>query len=489
MKTHFNSISCLFLLFSIIFFSNPTQAQQVQWASKIIKMPSDLGGKQYGIKRILGKPDAFPQAGSSPNAWSPKNALKYRDVLEVGFDKPQTVKQVAIFENLNSGSVEKISVADASGNYQVVWVRKGNWKTPLYRTTLSTDRSYYFKRKRRKVEEAPDVSFNPGIEIALLETPIANAVSVKVQFDFAIMPGQKQIDAIGISDSDIPIEAKINSLKEFENIANPVLLNTGSLEAYAPIVSFDGKKLYFSSNGDSESESNNLDAKIYSFSKNSAGNWENPILENATLNVNPNYNYQEANYHDFMVRGGRPTQVGTQECGYDIIENAPNYTFLETIKIVGFNNYEDSSDLTITADKKTIMIAIESDFSQGGTDIYFTTKKEDGTFNLLQNAGKIINSAADEDSIQLLSDEKTLLFASEGFSGYGSFDIYVTQRLDDTWKNWSEPINLGSKINTSAFEGSQFYDEKSQILYYATVENHKKVIKMVPLALVRLMGK
>ena len=442
MKTHFNSVSCLFLIFSMIIFSHPTQAQQVQWASKIIKMPSDLGGKQYGIKRILGKPDAFPQAGSSPNAWSPKNALKYRDILEVGFEKPQTVKQVAIFENLNSGSVEKISVADGSGNYQVVWVRKANWKTPLYRTSLSTDRSYYFKRKRRKVEEAPDVSFNPGIEIALLETPIANAVSVKVQFDFAIMPGQKQIDAIGISDSDIPIEAKINSLKELNDIENPSLLNTGQLEAYAPIVSFDGKKLFFTSDSNSQSNTDNYISQIYSLSKNGSGNWENPILENATLNANPNYNYQEANYKDFIVRGGKPTYLGTQECGYDIIENAPNYTFLETIKIVGFNNYDESSDLTITADKKTIMIAIASDFSQGGTDIYFTTKKADGTYNLLQNAGKIISSAADEASIQLLSDEKTLLFASDGFSGFGNFDIYVTQRLDDTWKNWSEPINL-----------------------------------------------
>ncbi len=482
MKLFFSLSSFLFFLFSV-------NAQQVQWASKIIKMPSDLGGKQYGIKRILGKPDAFPQAGSSPNAWSPKNALKYRDVLEVGFEKPQTVKQVAIFENLNSGSVVKISVADASGNYQTVWTRQTDYKTPLYRTTLSTDRSYYFKRKRRKVEEAPDVNFNPGIEVALLETPIANVISVRVLFDFAIMPGQKQIDAIGISDSEVPIEAKINSNPSFENIANPTILNTGLIEAYAPIVSFDGKKLFLSSNGNAAVDSDNVTAKIYSMSKNTSGNWENPVIENETLNANPNYNYQEANYPNFIVRGGKPIQVGTQESGYDIIENTPNYNFLESIKIVGFNNYEDSSDLTITADKKTIMIAIESDFSQGGTDIYFTTKKDDGTYSLLQNAGKIINSAADEASLQLLSDQKTLLFASEGFSGYGNFDIYVTQRLDDTWKNWSEPINLGSKINTTAFEGSHFYDEKSQVLYYATVENHKKVVKQVNLPLSILNGK
>ena len=205
----------LFSIFFSLYFAN---AQQVQWASKVIKFTSDLGGKQFGIKRILGKPDVFPQGGYSGNAWTPKNALDGREIIIVGYEKPQTVKQVAVFENLNAGCVTRIFISTDGEKFDAVWSRKPDYKTPRYKTTLITDRSYYFKRKRRKVEEAPDVSFNPGIEIALLETPIANAVSVKVQFDFAIMPGQKQIDAIGISDSDIPIEAKINSLKEFENI-------------------------------------------------------------------------------------------------------------------------------------------------------------------------------------------------------------------------------------------------------------------------------
>ena len=93
----------------------------------------------------------------------------------------------------------------------------------------------------------------------------------------------------------------------------------------------------------------------------------------------------------------------------------------------------------------------------------------------------MINSAADEASVQLLSDQKTLLFASEGFSGFGNFDLYVTYRLDDTWKSWSEPINLGSKINSSGFDGSPFYDEKNQILYFTTFENEKNVLKKVAL--------
>lgn len=78
--------SLFYILFSLFFTLFSVKAQQIQWASKIIKFSSDLGGKQNGIKRILGKPDAFPQGGSSANAWTPKNALDGKEVIEVAFE-------------------------------------------------------------------------------------------------------------------------------------------------------------------------------------------------------------------------------------------------------------------------------------------------------------------------------------------------------------------------------------------------------------------
>ena len=140
-----------YILFYFLFFISFSQAQQIQWASKVIKFSSDLGGKQNGIKRILGKPDAFPQGGSSANAWTPKNALDGREIIELGFEKPQLVKQIAIFENLNAGCVVKVAVNKGDGDYEVVWTRSRDWKTPYYKSTLNTDRSYYFKKKRNEI--------------------------------------------------------------------------------------------------------------------------------------------------------------------------------------------------------------------------------------------------------------------------------------------------------------------------------------------------
>ena len=451
----------LFLLIGFSVFS-----QQVQWANKVIKFSTDLGGKQNSVKRILGKPDVFPQAGISPNAWMTKNSLDGREVVELGFEKPQTVKQIAIFENVNSGCVMKIAVDNGSGKYETVWTRKLDYKTPYYKASLSTDRSYYFGKKRRKVHEAPEV-FNPGIEYAILDNAVAGVVAVKVIFNFALYPGQKQIDAVGISDSEIPIEAKINTNNAFESLGDFTTIPLGDLNPTNPILSFDGEKLFFS-------VENEVREDIYSATKTANNSWSKPIKESELLNNNKVYNHLLASFKDYYLKGGATYTNGTNETGFEILD--PQFQLLQKIKIAAYNNYDDNASATMTKDQKTLILGIETDMTQGGQDLYFSNKKEDGTYVLLQNLGKIVNSAGDEFLPQLLSDEKTLLFSSNGFSGYGDYDLFVTYRLDDSWKKWSEPINLGSKINNENYDGSYFYDEKSETLYFIRYSDENSML-------------
>ena len=458
-------------LFSFLFFLFSANAQQVQWANKLVKYSSDLGGKQFGIKRILGKPDAFPQAGSSPNAWTPKNALNGSEWVQVSFEMPQTVKQVAVFENLNAGCVVKIGVDTGNGKYETVWARKKDYKTPTFKATLPADHAYYFKRKRRKVQEAPDV-LNPGIENVLLENAVSGVVGVRVEFNFALLPGQKQIDAIGISDSETPLVAKINTDESFEKLIQPTTIVLDGITTTNPTITVDGNKMYITAAiKDSE--------MIYSFTRKTDGSWGNKTLETA-LNTDTMFNYIEYAGADFLLKGGNAYTKGTNETGYEVfLTKNGTYKSVGSIKVIAYNNYEDTSDATMTADAKILLMGIETDFTQGGTDLYFAQQKEDGAYGFLHNMGKAINSSADEGMPQLLSDNRTLLFSSNGFSGYGDFDIYVSHRLDDTWKNWSEPINLGSRINTNEFDGLPFYDEKNEVLYFISFTDGSNALKSI----------
>ena len=99
---------------------------------------------------------------------------------------------------------------------------------------------------------------------------------------------------------------------------------------------------------------------------------------------------------------------------------------------------------------------------------------------------KSLNTAADETNPFLLSDNKTLIFTSNGYSGYGDFDIYVSVRLDDTWKNWSEPKNLGPKVNGQSFDTNPFYDEKTETLYYVSFRDGASVINKIKIPISQL---
>jgi len=55
-------------------------------------------------------------------------------------------------------------------------------------------------------------------------------------------------------------------------------------------------------------------------------------------------------------------------------------------------------------------------------------------------------------------DESYLLFDGEREDGYGDSDIYISFRQQNG--TWGNPINLGDKINTKAWEASAEIIEK-----------------------------
>ena len=82
-----------------------------------------------------------------------------------------------------------------------------------------------------------------------------------------------------------------------------------------------------------------------------------------------------------------------------------------------------------------------------------------------------INTADDEFTPFLATDNQTLYFTSNGRSGYGEMDIYVSRRLDDTWMRWSEPENLGPAINTSDYEAHFTIPASGAYAYFCSAEN------------------
>jgi outer membrane protein OmpA-like peptidoglycan-associated protein len=84
----------------------------------------------------------------------------------------------------------------------------------------------------------------------------------------------------------------------------------------------------------------------------------------------------------------------------------------------------------------------------GNMDIYVCIKTDSGWSKPI-NLSTTINTPFAERSPYLHPDGKTLYFSSDGHPGLGRMDVYKSVRLkDDSWTEWSEPVNLGKEINT-----------------------------------------
>jgi hypothetical protein len=459
------------------------QAQQVQYASKVLKYSSDLGGKLNSVKRILGKPDAFPQGGPSANAWVAKDALG-NAYVDVEFDHAQTVKQIAVFENLNAGCITRVMVGDASGKLHTVNKKQGGlirWMNTL-QSNGNADRAYYFNRKRRKIEVAPNVESNADIAYFFLEVPENKVKIVRIEFSFSLKPGQKQIDAIAISDSEAPIQPQIDLIPQAEKLADAEKL------VYAPDNDYNLSSIFILGN--------DLFYTISMYEK--AGEIHAIDLTNPKEIVDVTKKFRNDKKLNYIFGYAPATQtllMGSENkfrrdgdvLGFDFFNlHEGVFTYQKPLKVVAYTNYGDYADVFLTKDGKHIIFGVESDLTQGGYDLYFTQPKDEDTYGLLQNMGKGLNTAADETNPFILSDNKTLIFASNGYSGYGDFDLYVSTRLDDTWKNWSTPKNLGPKVNGQSFDTNPFYDEKTETLYYVSFRDGVSVIQKIKIPMAQL---
>jgi len=161
----------------------------------------------------------------------------------------------------------------------------------------------------------------------------------------------------------------------------------------------------------------------------------------------------------------------------DGVINAYNFSNDNNVKIIGksiIKYYNSSSSLisgSISSNLNLIILSIESFGTYGVEDLYVSKKLNDTIWSSLKNLGSSINTSFQEISPFLLDDNKTIIFSSNGYDGYGSFDIFSSSRLDDTWKNWTEPINLGSKINSEGLEESFILNKNTKTISFTSSKN------------------
>ncbi|MEL7120639.1 MAG: OmpA family protein [Bacteroidota bacterium] len=131
---------------------------------------------------------------------------------------------------------------------------------------------------------------------------------------------------------------------------------------------------------------------------------------------------------------------------------------------VGINTRLNEAAQTMAADGKTLVFSacLRRD-GKGSCDLYIS-EFSNGRWSTPKNIGTPINTSAWESQPALSADGKTLYFTSNRKGGLGGYDIWVSRRLNAS--QWSQPENLGDLINTSSDDEAPFLHPDGSTLFF-----------------------
>lgn len=132
--------------------------------------------------------------------------------------------------------------------------------------------------------------------------------------------------------------------------------------------------------------------------------------------------------------------------------------------VINSKNWETQP--SFSSDGKTLYFISNRLGGFGGSDIWTSTLKEDGSWETPINIGKKINTPGKEESVFIHPDGKTLYFSSNGHIGMGKLDIYVVRKNEND--EWGTPVNLGYPINTYNDENSLLVNGAGNLAYFAS---------------------
>ncbi|WP_423999096.1 OmpA family protein [Maribacter sp. IgM3_T14_3] len=121
----------------------------------------------------------------------------------------------------------------------------------------------------------------------------------------------------------------------------------------------------------------------------------------------------------------------------------------------------------LSPDGKLLYYSTDELGSLGSFDIYKVVINEDGTFGSPKNLGNKINTF-NREQFPFVSENGDLFFSSNGHLGLGLLDIYVS-KLEDN--QFSEPLNLGSPINSRYDDFSLSYNARDRGFFSSNRDN------------------
>jgi outer membrane protein OmpA-like peptidoglycan-associated protein len=266
-----------------------------------------------------------------------------------------------------------------------------------------------------------------------------------------------------------------------KNTADPVQvkgeINT-PFDDFSPTMTADGKMLYFTSRRPSTNTKAYAETKDFGddifYSKLQPAGWSTPVPLPSPINSKDDegaISISADGQTVFYSLCRRSDGMG--DCDIYFSELHGNSWSIPKNLGPSLNSQQWDAQPSISPDGLTLYFSSRRLGSiDGSEDIWVAYKNTDGAWGRPVNLGAPINTGASERAPFIANDGKTLYFSSNGHPGFGAHDIFMSRKRDDG--SWSEPVNLGSPINSTGDDEFLTIPAKGDKIFFASQRENLK---------------
>jgi outer membrane protein OmpA-like peptidoglycan-associated protein len=161
--------------------------------------------------------------------------------------------------------------------------------------------------------------------------------------------------------------------------------------------------------------------------------------------------------------------------------DSTGWSFPTPIEIRDYYTITSDVSLTMSFDGEILILSAVR-YDSEDMDLYVCFREGNDRWGAPRHMGHILNSARRETTPFLSEDNTTLYFSSNREESIGGNDIFISQRLDSTWTNWSSPTPVRDPINSLYDESQPYFNMTSGYLYFSSKRDGNSDIYRVRIA-------
>lgn len=245
--------------------------------------------------------------------------------------------------------------------------------------------------------------------------------------------------------------------------AFPMQVNSISGNETAPMLSADGQTLYFTANH----RTDNIGSDDIFVARRKGKGWGMAQIE-----MDLSHTYGSERVHSVSPDGNR--LLIAQGSSLSIAQRISDGWQMERI-MPNVGPDKEVLEASLAANGRVLMLSVRSTTEReidSSLNLYVSLLSQEGEWLPAIELGPTVNTPFAEYQPFLHPDMRTLYFMSGSHGALSQADLFMTTRLDDTWRHWSTPINVSRQLNADPYDQHYTINSDGNKCYFTHLNNN-----------------